>query len=286
MDGGKFVERLERKVLKTIEEYGLLRRGEKVVVGASGGKDSTTLLYILKKYGYDVEALHVDLKLGDWSKKCLANLKQFCEENEIKLHVIDVQKELGSPLCEIVEIVRSKRKVRDCSICGVIRRWLINREAKRLGAKKVATGHNLDDEAQTILMNLFLGNLKANTMLGPKVGIREIEGFVQRVKPLYFCTEEETKLYSKLMGFPITYDPCPWVMDTLRRDVKKWLEALEKERPGIKLRLVEEVLKLKNELVRKVVKGELRYCKICEEPSSKEVCKSCQLLLTYFGGSG
>ncbi len=278
MNPREFVESFERKVLRTIGEYQLLEKKEKVVVGASGGKDSTALLYLLKRHGYDVKALHIDLRLGEWSRKCLANLEQFCKENGIELHVVDAEEKLGIGVPRLMELARSKLGLSCCSVCGVIKRWLLNREAKQLGAEKLATGHNLDDEAETVMMNLLLGNVKANVMVGPKVGIEsEVKGFVQRVKPLYFCSGKETELYCELMGLKINREQCPRI-SSFRLDVRRWLNILERENPGIKLKLVKQIMKWKQELA-KHVKSKLVYCKLCGEPSSSEICKTCKLLL-------
>jgi uncharacterized protein (TIGR00269 family) len=164
-------------------------------------------------------------------------------------------------------------------ICGVIKRWILNKKAKELGATKLATGHNLDDEAQTLLMNLFKGNPGLSLNLGPKTGVIENQGFVQRVKPLYFCSNHEVEKYSKLMNFPVLYDPCPCSLGAFRRLFKEWLDEFEKKFPGTKSNLINNLLNLKPELERVMKRRKrLNHCKLCGEPSRNEVCKACELI--------
>ena len=100
---------IEKKIVETIVEYGLMAKKDKVVVALSGGKDSTSVLYILKKLGYDVEGLMIDLYLGEWSDIHKKNMEKFCDENGIALTVVDLKKEIGQGIC-FVKAVLAKKK--------------------------------------------------------------------------------------------------------------------------------------------------------------------------------
>jgi uncharacterized protein (TIGR00269 family) len=275
-----FIEEFEKKVKDTIEKYHLLSKEDKVIVACSGGKDSTTTIYLLKKFGYNVEGMIIDLLMGEWSKKNLENIKKFCKENGIKLHVINMRKEFGCSMCYIRMSLQSKTKLSNCGICGVIKRWLLNRKARELGATKIATGHNLDDEAETVLMNIFAGNPELCIGFGPKTGITNDGKFVQRIKPLYFCTNEEVRKYSKIMNFPVLYEPCPCSLGSFRREIRKWLTEMESYDPEVKINIVKNFLKLLPILRRNRKKGELKHCKVCSEPSRNDICKTCELIKT------
>lgn len=275
----QITEKIESKVKNTIEQYGLMDKNDKVIVCCSGGKDSTTALYLLNKLGYDTEALIIDLLIGDWSKKNLNNIKKFCKETGIKLHVVNMREVLGSSICYIRSNVQSNENLKNCTICGVIKRWLMNRKAKEFGGTKLVTGHNLDDAAETIVMNMLSGNPKLSAGLGPKAGITEKEGFVQRIKPLYFCSNEEIKDYSKAKNFPVLYEPCPCSVDSFRRSVRKELAKLEEKQSGSKRIIVESFLKILPTLKEAYKnKDELRKCKKCGEPSRGKICKACEIL--------
>ena len=275
----EFNEKFEREVKNTIKEYKLAEKKDRIIVACSGGKDSTTTLYLLKKFGYNVEGLMIDLLIGKWSDENLKNTKKFCKEHGIKLHVINMRKEFGCSICYIRSGIQEKMKLSNCAICGVIKRWLLNKRARELKADKIATGHNLDDETETILMNIFSGNPDLSLSMGPKNGMIANEKFVQRIKPLYFHTNEEARKYSEAMDFPVIYEPCPCSVNAFRRDIRKWISGIEKHNPGIKMSIVNNFLEMLPSL-RKNYKTErkLETCKICGEPSRKNICKRCQLI--------
>jgi len=162
---------IEKQVKETIDKYNLIKRGEKVIVALSGGKDSTSLLYILKKLGYNVSGLMIDLNLGNWSEIHKKNMTFFCRELGIKLNIVDLKKEFGHGICFIKRVVKEKKNLSGCTVCGVIKRWILNKEAKKLKADKIATGHNLDDECQTVLMNFLKGNIYLGMNSSPATGI-------------------------------------------------------------------------------------------------------------------
>jgi uncharacterized protein (TIGR00269 family) len=169
-------------------------------------------------------------------------------------------------------------RMNQCSICGVIRRSILNRKARELKASKIATGHNLDDEAQTVVMNLLKGNVYQSARLGPKAGVIEDGKFVPRIKPLYFCLESETTRYSKLHDFPVVYEPCPCSLDSFRTHVKKLLNGMEAEYPGSKRSIIESFLKILPELKAAEAGGEVGECEVCGEPSSNKVCRVCAIV--------
>ena len=122
-----------------------------------------------------------------------------CRKKKIKLHEFSLRKEFGCSVCYMRSVLKSKNIVmRSCKICAILRRWLLNKKARELKAIKLVTGHNLDDEVETILMNYFHGNINLLARMGPVTGVIRCEKFVPRIKPLYFCTNEETTKYSKL----------------------------------------------------------------------------------------
>ncbi|MEM2784928.1 MAG: TIGR00269 family protein [Candidatus Pacearchaeota archaeon] len=273
-----FIEKFEKKVKETIEKYKLATKEDKILVACSGGKDSTTVLYLLKKFGYNVEALHINLLMGSWSKENERNIRKFCKEHGIKLYVFSIRDELGYSICYIKSVVQQKAKLKQCTICGIIRRWLINKKARALKASKVATGHNLDDEAQTVIMNLIKGNPWLGINQGPVTGTIEEKKFVTRIKPLFFCKEKDIRKYSELMKFPVLYRRCPCVVGALRHEVRKKLDELEKKNKNIKENIVSNWLEIKKLLIQKQEQKPILYCKNCGEPSRREICKACSIL--------
>jgi len=273
-----FVESFEKEVKKTIDDYELIKAGEKVLVACSGGKDSATVLYTLHDLGYNIEAITVDLHIGDYSARNVECVKKACKELGVKLHVITFREEYGSSVCYIRSILWEKHSLRSCTVCGVIRRTLLNKKVRELGADKIATGHNLDDEAQSVFMNLMQGDIKRGSKMGPKSADNQESKFVPRIKPLFFTREDDIKKYSKEKDFPVVYEPCPCSVETLRTNIKSELNALEKEIPDVKEKLVRNMLD-RVPTLREEYKDawEMQYCEKCGEPTSKSICKSCEL---------
>ena len=276
-----FASYFERKVEDTIRKYSLFSKKDKILVACSGGKDSTAVLFILKKLGYNVQAITVDALIGKYTKENLENIRSFCKLLGIKLHVISFRNEFGRSLCFMRQSLSSKGvKLRSCTICGTLRRYLINRAAKRLKADYVVTGHNLDDEAQAVMMNLLRNNLEVGSRSGPKTGLKRKEkkkSFVQRAKPLYYCSEKEVIRYSKIMGFPVNYGRCPCCHDAYRNKIRSMLDRLEKTNPRLKLNILESFSEKIPKLRMRYSGKTQEYCRKCGEPSKGEECSACRI---------
>ncbi len=279
MGDERFIRWFEDTVRATVREHGLLGRNDKVLVAVSGGKDSTTALYLLHRFGYDVEGLIIDQLLGEHSKRNLGNIRGFCAENGIRLHVVHMRDVYGCSVCYMKSVLEGRGiKMNSCTICGVVRRNILNRKARELSANKLVTGHNLDDEVQTLVMNYIRGDMACLARTGPMTGVKADRRFVQRVKPLYFCLESDVKRYSMLMGFPVVYDPCPCSLDSYRTELKRHLNRLEDERPGTKRAMMNGFLDAMGPL-RAAYRGKrIGTCPACGEPSSGGVCRTCSLV--------
>lgn len=284
-----FITYFEDKVLKTINKFQLIRYDDKICVAASGGKDSLTVLYLVKKYlqknNFPLEnlnALIINEGIEDYREKTLQDLKDFCKQHEVKLTITSFEKQFGKTLDKAFPIINKETKKKPCNICGVWRRYLLNKHAKKLGATKLVTGHNLDDESQAIMMNMFKANTKLAAKLGPISGVEDHKGFVRRVKPLYFCSEKETRLYTFLKGFKVEYTECPNVNQSYRAEVRDLLNTFEEKFPGTKTGIINSFLDLLPLLKQRELKNidnvtNIKSCKQCQEPCNGTVCNACKL---------
>jgi uncharacterized protein (TIGR00269 family) len=154
----------------------------------------------------------------------------------------------------------------------------MNKKARQLGITKIATGHSLDDEAETIILNIMKGNPILLSKLGPVSGIRQQKKFVQRIKPLYFCLNREIVLYAKLQNLPLSLEVCPLRTDTFRVWIRNFLSNMERQHPEIKNAIVSSLLQILPLLKERYKGSEINLCKKCREPCSGEICKRCQIL--------
>jgi len=274
-----FVDYFERKVKKTLTVYKLVGKKERVGVAVSGGKDSLSCLYLLNNIfranrGVEVVGLTIDMGIRGYGDRQFKKVKKFCSKHDIRLYTFSLEEDSGITLDKAIKMLDDK----PCTICGVLRRQLLNRKARELGLTRIATGHNLDDEAQSILMNQFRRNVRASARLGPVSGVKKASKFVPRIKPLYFCSEDETLLYARLTRITKKSEVCPRRKYAFRKDVANAVDKLESRYPGVKQNIVRSFLEILPLLKREYGHGELKYCKNCGEPTSREVCNNCLLM--------
>ena len=270
-----FIKYFEKKVTKTIGKYKLIEKGDYVGIACSGGKDSTALLYILnrlsKKKNFKVIGIAIDEGIKGYRDQTLKDLKDFCKKEKINLKIYSFKDEFKTTLDKLV------KKERPCTICGVLRRTILNKKAKELKVNKLATGHNLDDEAQSVLMNQFRSNVKLSARLGPITGVVTDIRFIKRIKPLYFLTEKETTTYAYLKGFLGKYMECPYETDSYRASVRDMLNEFDGKYPGTKHNVISSFLEVLP-LLKKEVQGKIKSCSNCGEPCSQDVCQACKLI--------
>ncbi len=280
-----FLEYFESKVTKTISKYELIKTGDKVCVATSGGKDSLAVLYMTnlycKKYKIEIFALAIDEGIKGYRDHTLDDLKTFCKKYDVLLHVVSFKEKFGDTLDNIKDKAIKDFNKKPCTVCGIFRRTLLNRSARELGATKLVTGHNLDDEAQSFMMNTLLGNMSHNASLGPITGLSDNDKFVTRVKPLYFILEKETRLFALLKGFKVNFAECPNIDLSFRMTVRDEINTIENKLPGAKNGIVNSFLEilplLKDYYRHKKQKRTFNYCTICNDACSGTTCNACKL---------
>ena len=210
---------------KAIGDYNMIEEGDTVLVCMSGGKDSHAMLMILlalqerAPIDFKLIAMNLDQKQPGFPAEILpAYLKKLGVEYKI------VEADTYSIVKE--KIPEGKTT---CSLCSRLRRGVIYRTAKELGANKIALGHHRDDIVETLFLNLFFGaKMKA---MPPKLATNDKQNIV--IRPLAYCSEKDIAAYARQMGFPIIpCDLCGSQENLQRQKVKDMLNAWELEQPG------------------------------------------------------
>ncbi len=282
--GRCFCKSIESKVRGTISKYEMFEPKDKIMVAVSGGKDSVTLLHILTKIekafpDAALSAVTVDEGIKGYRDEALKVAKKNCQKLGVE-HVVTSFKEMyGYELDEIVNLIRNKKKkgLTPCSYCGVLRRRALNTAARETGVDKLAMAHSLDDETQTILLNIIHGDVLRIARAKPVLAVIHPK-LVQRVKPLCEVPEKEIAFYAYLRRIEFQSIPCPYAQTALRNDIRTMLNRLEEKHAGTKFAIFRSMERIRPALEAMAEEAKLQNCRKCGEPTVGELCKACQML--------
>jgi uncharacterized protein (TIGR00269 family) len=284
---GHFREFVERRVKREIHREVELRGGERIAVGLSGGKDSSTTTVLLHEIlsprrDIEVMAITVDEGIASYRPEGLRFAKSLCERLGIEHRVVSYEDTVGWGMDEVVA---AEPTAIPCGYCGVFRRNALNRAAREAGADYVATGLNLDDTAQSILMNVARGDVDKLARLGPHE--RRQPGLVPRLQPLRTVPEKEVYLYAMLRGIPFHDGTCPHSERAQRGRFREILNRLEADSPGTRHAIVSGYDRLRPLFAEHFPPPELGECVACGEPTANLMCKACALAarLDALGGA-
>jgi uncharacterized protein (TIGR00269 family) len=278
-----FIQFFEKRVKKTINKNKLARFGETIAVGVSGGKDSAVTLSLLDKFAgkhITLKGISIDEGIPGYRDKSIDQAKALYKELDIDHIIVKYKDSFDYSMTEIMQIKQEKGLAqKSCSYCGVFRRTLLNKHAREMKADKLATGHNLDDEAQSVLMNVFANNIPRLARTGIINGLEKNEKFIPRIKPLYFTPEKEVEVYALLKKIPFYGELCcPFSSGVKRNVFRTAIDEIEASLPGSKYALMNTLQEIQPILISHVKQEALQECTQCGELSSASVCKACELI--------
>lgn len=271
-----FINAFEDKIHRHVTENKLFKTGEKVALAVSGGKDSTVLAYTMKTlnkrydYGLKLRLLAIDEGIKGYRDDSLDTVKQNEADFEIPLTILSYKDLFGRTMDEIVEIIGNQS---NCTFCGVFRRAALDVGAKQLGVEALCTGHNADDQAETILMNLLRGDLpRLKRMLDPPETPHNV---IRRVKPLGSIYEKDLVMYAYFKKLLYFSTECLYSPNAYRGNARE----LVKEFELVNSQSVLDIIHGCNQLYagQFTTKGQTT-CESCGLVASNTKCNKCVLL--------
>jgi len=270
-----FLADIEIRVAETIRSRNLIVKGDHVAIALSGGKDSTALLMILTKIlpsldSVRLSAITIDEGISGYREDTIRSADRLVVRYGIPHITVSFPELFGGTLDAFLK----GREPEACSVCGILRRKALNGAAEQAGATKLATGHNLDDESQSVFMNVLRGDLPR---LVRDSGSDSQGRFIPRVKPLMFVSEKEIAVYLMLHGMWADLPECPYAVHALRGEVRRMLATLESKHPGTMLNLMKSKAKIEAQCGGLLMKETVNRCRECGDPCSGEICQFCKL---------
>lgn len=235
-----FINLFETEIHNTITANSIFSSGEHVAIGASGGKDSTVLASVLKtlnerySYGLNLLLLSIDEGIRGYRDDSLETVKRNAVQYGMPLQVVGYDELYGWTMDQVVSQIGKKG---NCTYCGVFRRQALDRGAARLGLKHIVTGHNADDIAETVMMNLLRGDLP-RLARATSIVTASAASDVKRSKPLKYAYEKEIVLYAHHKGLDYFTTECIYSPEAFRGSARTLIKNLERVRPSAILDVV------------------------------------------------
>ncbi|MFX1415534.1 MAG: TIGR00269 family protein [Promethearchaeota archaeon] len=276
-----FIDTTIQRVRRTINREKMLRDDDRIIVAISGGKDSAVLLDVLYRIEenfpkVELMPLTIDEGIQGYRDEALKAARGLASDLQLKLEVRTFNDLFGHPLDDIVQM-REEKSLGACSYCGVLRRRALNTAARELDADVVVTGHNLDDEAQTAMMNMMRGDSQRIARTN-RSRAQPIEGLTPRVKPIKELSERDIVAYTHQQSLPYHDVPCPYAVEAFRNDLRLFLNDMEHKRPGTLLAIMRSAEAIVQAFEQSDSSHELLSCERCGAPASRRICKACSML--------
>lgn len=255
-----------------------LRRGDRLALAVSGGKDSIAMLHTLRSLlgrnrGVEMHVITVDEGIQAYRPGSLRVVESTCAELDMEWHPVSLKDAFG--VC-MDEVVTHDLGPSPCTFCGVLRRRCMDSTARGVGARVLAVGMNADDTAQSVLMNLLRNDLSRLIRMAPHTSHRRPE-MVPRAVPLRSIPENENLLYVLLNGFAYHDATCPYSTGAMRNLARDLINTAEDRIPGTKFALIRLAGEIKSRLSGEL-EGEMGTCEGCGSPARTGTCKVCELL--------
>jgi uncharacterized protein (TIGR00269 family) len=258
----------------------MINYGDKIAIGVSGGKDSLSLLLVLnrifkRKKTNDIIAITIDEGIAGYRNESLRIVKDFCSKLNIKNEIFSYKELFGIDMDESMSL-RPSEKMTSCSICGTFRRRAIDLAADFVGANVIATGHNLDDQLQSFMINVISGDINRIGWTYPEpiyYGTKKIK----KIKPFIEIYEREIVFYALQQNIPFQSEQCPYQNESIRSEIREFFNSLEENRSGVKYNTYNSILKI-SKILKNMDNSLINKCNICGHESTRPICSVCNNL--------
>lgn len=270
-----FLEHFESTFMKEVRrQIKIGPKGGTVSVALSGGKDSSVTLFLLHKIlsprkKVKLRAFTVDEGIAGYRDRSIETARELCRSLGVEHTVVSFRDQFETTMDEEVTDLEERTP---CAVCGPMRRQLINMAALEQESDYVALGLNLDDMAQSVLMNVARGDVERILRMAPHM--RSVNGLVRRVVPLRRLSEREVVTYALLKNIKYDAGWCPYYSQAQRNLFRKIVSEIEEKYPGSKLAMIRLQENLSGAMF---ISDEpsVGTCKRCGKPSSGELCSVC-----------
>ncbi len=260
----------------------MVKHGERLAIGVSGGKDSLSLLYVLKKiFDYhdrsadDLIAVTIDEGIKGYRDESLMIVKDFCSKLGVHNKIMSYKELFGISMDEAM-VTRPTEKMSSCSMCGTFRRRAIDLAAETVGADVVATAHNMDDQLQTFMINLLAGDVERIGWIYPEPV--EYAAGMKKAKPFVEIAEHEIAFYALQREIPFQSEECPYMNESIRTDLREFFNRMEREHHGIKNNAHASMLKVSERLRSTLEPRGDKKCSVCGRDSTGDICSVCKTI--------
>ena len=272
-----FSNSIVQKTAKAISKYNMIQNGDVVGAAVSGGKDSLSLLHVLKKmsesHNFKLIAITVDEGIPGYRDEALEIVRNFCNNLDVEYRSYAYKDLFDLTLAESLEL-RENEKTSSCSICGILRRRAIDFGAEDLDIDVIATGHNLDDVLQTFIINVLSGDTNKIGWMEPATSTNKM----RKIKPFCEIYENEIVFYAFTNEIPFQSEQCPYMNEGIRTEIREFLNSLENHHSGIKNSMYGSVMRL-SQIIKDVNYKQRRVCQKCGNQCTGEVCSVCTMLV-------
>ena len=268
-----YLDFFDHQVERAIRRQAMFSLQDNILVGVSGGKDSLSLWDYLLRKGYTATGLHIHLGIGDYSSNSSVATTEFAEQRKANLITVNLEESYGMTIPLLSNTIRRV----PCSGCGLSKRYILNKEAYDRKFSVVAMGHNMDDEAATLLGNVLRWQVSSLARQSPALPSNG-NNLISRVKPLYTMTEREVAANAILRGINYVEEDCPNSVGASSILYKEALDAIELRSPGTKHNFISSFLENVRPLMEVSQEDfELRECDACGQSTTSRTCSFCRM---------